>query len=86
MKNLEAQLEELRAQIGELLKRLESAVGREAEVLRPKLKAAQDRLNELKGQSTEAWEDLKPGLHKAWDELHKSLNEAASRFKSRPKA
>ena len=82
---VEAQLDELRAQISELLRKLETAVGKEAEALRPKLKVAQDRLNELKETSAEAWEDLKPGLQKAWEELHKSLNQAASRFKTRPK-
>jgi hypothetical protein len=82
---LEAQLNELRAHIKELLRKLETAVGKEAEALRPKLKAAQDRLHELKESSAEAWDDLKPGLQKAWEELHKSLNQAGSRFKTRPK-
>jgi chromosome segregation ATPase len=82
---LEAQINELRAQIAELLKKLETAVGKEAEALRPRLKAAQDKLNELRGTSAEAWGDLKPGLQKAWEELHKSVNQAASRFKARPK-
>ncbi|PYS53302.1 MAG: coiled coil domain-containing protein [Acidobacteria bacterium] len=84
-KTIEAQLNELGAQIRELLNKLETAVGKEAEALRPKLKAAQAKLHELKQTSAEAWEDLKPGLHKAWEELHKSLNQAASRFKTRSK-
>jgi outer membrane murein-binding lipoprotein Lpp len=82
---VEAQINELRAHVSELLKKLETAVGKEAEALRPKIKAAQDKLNELRGTSTEAWGDLKPGLQKAWEELHKSLNQAASRFKTRSK-
>ena len=84
-KKFEAQLDELRQQIREIVDKVETAVGREAEALRPKLKAAEDRLRELKQAGTEAWGDLKPGLGKAWDELHKSLNQAAARFKSRPK-
>ena len=79
---LETQLEELRAQVRELLKKLETAAGKEAEALRPKLKAAQDRLHELRQTGAEAWQDLKPGLQKAWEELHKSLGQAASRFKT----
>src|SRR5437867_8735879 len=82
---LEAQLNELSQQIHELVNKLETAVGREAEALRPKLKAAQERLLELRETSREAWGDLKPGLAKAWEELQKSLNQAASRFKTRPK-
>ena len=84
-KKMEAQLNELREQVTELLRKLETAVGKEAEALRPKLKAAQERLIELKQTSAEAWGDLKPGLEKAWEELHRSLNQAAARFKTRPK-
>jgi uncharacterized protein involved in exopolysaccharide biosynthesis len=84
-KAIDAQIEELRGQIHDLLKRLETAIGKEAEALRPKLKAAQERLRELKKTSAEAWGDLKPGLEKAWEELQKSLNQAASRFKTRAK-
>ena len=84
-KTIDAQLDELRAQIRELLRRLETAVGTEADALRPKLKAAQKKLHELQQTSADAWEDLRPGLQKAWDELQKSLNQAASRFKARPK-
>ena len=81
-KTLEAQFQELRDQIADIVKRLETAVGKEAEALRPKLKALQEKLHELKHTSAEAWGDLKPGLGKAWDELQKSLTQAASRFKT----
>ena len=84
-RQIEEDLRELRAQIKELLKKLDTAVGKEAEALRPKLRAAQAKLNELMKTSGEAWGDLKPGLEKAWDELHKSLNLAAARFKTRAK-
>lgn len=83
-KPLEEQLNELSAQIADLMRKLETAAGKEAEALRPKLKAAQERLQELRHTSGEAWEDLKPGLQRAWDELQKSFTLAASRFKSRP--
>ncbi len=83
--NAEDRLNELRAQISELRRKLQTAAGTEAEALRPKLKAAQNKLRELKVTTAEAWDDLKPGLQKAWKELHNSLNQAASRFKTRPK-
>jgi hypothetical protein len=82
---VEAEINELKVYIKDLLARLENAAGKEAEALRPKLKAAQERLQELQATSAEAWADLKPGLRKAWEELHKSLNQAASRFKTPPK-
>ena len=85
-KKFEDQINELRTHISELLRKLDTAVGKEAEALRPKLKAAQERLRALRQTSGEAWQaDLKPGLEKAWEELHKSLNQAASRFKTRAK-
>src|SRR5262245_21453083 len=67
---IEAQLHELSDEIAKLVDRLETAVGKEAEALRPKLKTAQEKLRDLKQTSAEAWGDLKPGLEKAWDELH----------------
>jgi len=83
-KSLEDQLNELRGQIAELLRKLDTAVGKEAEALKPRLKAAQEKFSELRKTSAEAWKaDVKPGLGKAWDELQKSLNQAASRFKNR---
>jgi uncharacterized protein involved in exopolysaccharide biosynthesis len=83
-KSIEEQLNELRAQIAELLRKLDTAVGKEAEALKPRLRAAQERFNELRKTSAEAWKaDVKPGLGKAWDELQKSLNQAAARFKNR---
>jgi ElaB/YqjD/DUF883 family membrane-anchored ribosome-binding protein len=84
-KTFEAQLQQLSATIAELVTKLETAVGREAEALRPKLKAAQEQLRDLKERSGEAWGELKPGMKRAWDELSTSLNQAATRFKNRPK-
>jgi len=81
----EAQFEQLRGQIKDLLHKLDVAAGREVEALRPKIKAAEQKLHELKEHSGEAWGDLKPGLGKAWDELQKSLGQAATRFKNKSK-
>jgi ElaB/YqjD/DUF883 family membrane-anchored ribosome-binding protein len=86
-KNLENRMNELGKQVADLLRRLETAVDKEADALRPKLKAALDELNELRRTGADAWEaDVKPSLKKAWNELHTSLNQAAARFKNRPKS
>jgi uncharacterized protein involved in exopolysaccharide biosynthesis len=82
-RTLEEQLNELKIQIADILSRLETAAEKEAEALRPKLKAAQEKLHELRHTSSEAWDELKPGLGRAWDELQKSFTQAASKFKSR---
>jgi len=81
-KKMETQLNEIGSQISELLDKVGTAADKELEALRPKLKAAGEKLDELKHTSTEAWGDLKPGLEKAWAELQKSLNQAAARFKT----
>ena len=81
---IEEQLHQLQIQISELLKSLDAAVGKEAEALKPRLKAAEEKFNDLTKTSAEAWAaDVKPGLTKAWDELQKSFNQAATRFKNR---
>jgi hypothetical protein len=82
---VETQIQELQAEIRDVLKRMESAVGKEAETLKPRLKAAQEKLQELRETTAEAWGDLKPGLQKAWAELQASFGQAASRFKTPPK-
>ena len=79
---METQLNELGAQIQELLSRVGKEVDKEIDALRPKLKVAQEKLDELKQASSEAWGDLRPGFEKAWSELQKSVGQAAARFKS----
>ena len=79
-KNFETQLDELGAEIRDLLHKIETGVDKEVEALRPKLKAAQERFEELRQTSIEAWGDLKPGLEKASVELQKAFKEAAARF------
>ena len=59
---METQLNELGAGIQDLLNKLGTEVDKEVENLRPKLKVAQEKLDELQQTSTEAWGDLKPGL------------------------
>jgi chromosome segregation ATPase len=82
-KKMEGRLNQLNAQIADLVDKLETGVDKELESLRPKLKAAREKLDELKQTSADAWGDLKPGMEKAWTELQKSFNEAAARFKTR---
>jgi chromosome segregation ATPase len=81
-KKMESQLNDLGAQIHDLLNKVGTEVDKEVEALRPKLRAAQDKLDELKHTSVEAWGDLKPGLEKAWAELQKSFSQAAARFRT----
>jgi ElaB/YqjD/DUF883 family membrane-anchored ribosome-binding protein len=79
---METQLNELSAQIQDLLNKVGTEVDKEVETLRPKLKAAQEKLDELRQTSAEAWGDLKPGFEKAWSELQKSAGQAAARFRA----
>lgn len=42
---------------------------------------ARQKLDELKGSSDDAWEDIKAGIDRAWDAFHESVKSAKSRFK-----
>ncbi|HYR86713.1 MAG TPA: coiled coil domain-containing protein [Terriglobia bacterium] len=79
----EAEMKQLNKEIAELVNKLETGIDKEVEALRPKLKAARKKLDELEQKSSEAWGDVKPGLEKAWAELQKSFSDAAARFKRR---
>lgn len=43
--------------------------------------AAQQKLDELKTSSGEAWEDLKGGIEISWDAMGNAIKSAISRFK-----
>ncbi|HEY3129176.1 MAG TPA: coiled coil domain-containing protein [Acidobacteriota bacterium] len=82
---MEEQFTQLSIKIGELLGKAEarakSEYDKQMATLPDKLKAARIKLEELEAASSDAWEDMKPGLEKAWDELKKSVEKAKSRFK-----
>ncbi|MFQ5739643.1 MAG: coiled coil domain-containing protein [Acidobacteriota bacterium] len=81
---MEAQLNQWSVKIDTLLARAEKDARTGCEKLtagvRDKQQAAQGRLRELRGSSSEAWQDLKPGLEKAWGELKDAFQKAADRF------
>ena len=82
---MEEQFTQLSIKIGELLAKAEALAkneyDRQMATLPGKLKTARAKLEELEAASSDAWEDMKPGLEKAWDELKKSFEKARSRFK-----
>ncbi|MDR4505088.1 MAG: hypothetical protein MRK01_09900 [Candidatus Scalindua sp.] len=51
------------------------------EGLQKKQGEAQNRLNDLKSKSADAWEDVKSGMDAALENLNNSYNEAVSHFK-----
>ncbi|MCL4503257.1 MAG: coiled coil domain-containing protein [Deltaproteobacteria bacterium] len=75
---MEAQIKELRTHL-EALKAKANVAGVDAkieltkqiEALKPKLEAAQQKLNDLSAASGPAWEKLKEGFEKAMAELKK---------------
>ncbi len=85
---LAAQLKEWSAKIDELESKANAAkadvkAGYENQIkqLKDKQDAAKQRLQELKGSSTDAWDTLKAGAEKAWADLHNAVQAAKEKFK-----
>lgn len=86
-KKLDAQLNELNAQI-ELLKAKADKAKVEAkidyykalEAIQHKQKEAKTKLQELKSAGDDAWDDIKTGAEKAWAEVKSAYHAASSRF------
>lgn len=85
---IDAQLEELNAQLVLLKARADKAAAaakieyyKTIEALQQKQDEAGAKLHELKSSGDDAWEDLKTGSEKAWNEIKIAFNEAVARFK-----
>jgi len=85
---LAAQLKEWSAKIDELESKARTAkadvkTGYENQIkqLKDKRDAAMQKLQELKGSSSEAWDILKAGAETSWADLKKAVTDAAEKFK-----
>ena len=85
---LDAQLEEWSAQMALLKAKADSATAevkiqyyKSIEALQYEQDTARMKLDELKGASDEAWEEIKTGVEEAWTVVQDSLRSAASKFK-----
>jgi uncharacterized coiled-coil DUF342 family protein len=85
---LAAQLKEWSAKIDELESRARTAkadvkTGYDNQIkqLKDKRDAAMQKLQELKGSSSEAWDILKAGAETSWAELKKAVTAATEKFK-----
>jgi uncharacterized coiled-coil DUF342 family protein len=85
---LAAQLKEWSAKIDELESKARTAkadvkTGYENQIkqLKDKRDAAMQKLQELKGSSSEAWDILKAGTETSWAELKKAVTAASEKFK-----
>jgi uncharacterized coiled-coil DUF342 family protein len=85
---LAAQLKEWSAKIDELESKARAAkadakTGYENQInqLKDQRDAAKQKLQELKGASTEAWDALKAGAETAWADLQNAVTSAKEKFK-----
>lgn len=84
--HMEARLRHLGATLDDLVAKAE-AVGDEVQVeyregieeLRENLRAAQSRIDALRGSGDECWETVKTGVEKAWHELEVAFRKVAER-------
>lgn len=87
-RKLDAQLNDLNAQIELLRKKADKAkveakidYYKAIETMQKKQKDATAKLQELKTAGDEAWDDIKAGAEKAWAEVKTAYHDASSRFK-----
>lgn len=85
---LAAELHEWSDQLDLLSAKTQKSVGmaklkyvQELNALRAKHATANDKMQELKLSSSEAWETVKATADKIWDDLRRGLASAASSFK-----
>jgi hypothetical protein len=88
MEKMEAQLEQLNAQVNRFIARGKEAKAdmkieyyKAAEELEAKQKVAQARMDELEKSSADAWEELKYGMDSAFTELQTAFTRAAAKFR-----
>ncbi len=86
---MKQELDELDDQMAKLSRRIDAAQGEAKEKLQkewkdlePQRERAQQRLNELKDASGEAWIEIRKSARAAFDELRDGVNRASSRFQA----
>lgn len=84
---LEAQLQEWTAKLDQLKAKADGAEAeakieyyKQIDGVRAKVAVAQEKLNELKTSSGEAWETLKCGVESVWTDLRTAVEGAVSKF------
>ena len=80
LRELEAEIQKLDANVDRLQAEAKLEASRQLETTRAKYDEVQAQLQELKGASEDAWEDLRPGIGGAVPELKTAVNLAASKF------
>jgi len=80
IKELAARLEEWKDKATKAGSEARAEMNKQAEALRPKLEAAQQKLKELQAASGQAAEKLKEGTEKAMAELKKTWEAVKAKF------
>lgn len=88
VKKLQSKLAEWNAEIDKLKAKADSADAdvqleyyKKIEELRTMQDEANQKLDDLREASDDAWEDIKAGVDSAWDSLSRSVKSAASHFR-----
>jgi hypothetical protein len=86
-RKIEALLKEWEDKIDELLAKADEATAgarsqyhEHLQTLQAKQEVARHKLHELKGESGEAWEEIKDGMEDAWADLKQAFEKAAAKF------
>lgn len=76
------EINKMAVQSREMTEDAKAALDQRLQVLLDKKEVAQKKLDELRGASGKAWEDLKNGMDAAMDDLKMAFEDASSHFKS----
>jgi hypothetical protein len=76
-------MEELKGKAIGLKEDAKKEFDKEMKEFQKKQEAANQKLKELKSESTKAWEKIKADVDRAIDELEKQYNKMMSRFKEK---
>jgi uncharacterized coiled-coil DUF342 family protein len=81
LKEWSAKIDELESKAGAAKADVKTGYENQIRQLKDKRDAATQRLQELKGSSTDAWDTLKAGAEKAWADLNNAVKAAKEKFK-----
>lgn len=81
LKEWDTKLEELKAKTPGLKGRIRTEYEKQLEALTVKRANANEKLQDLRKQTEDAWGDLKEGSERAWADMRVAMERIASRFK-----
>jgi len=81
LKEWDAKVDHWMAMTAKAKAKTRSEIQKQIDTFAAQRAAAEQKLSELRGQSGDAWEDMKDGAEKTWQEMRTTVDRIAARFK-----